>query len=56
LFSYLAPQADKPELQTISALVDQHLRLSSEEKEAGIEPVFRHLAIFTARVLARKSD
>lgn len=56
LFKYLVPQVDKPELQTISALVDQHLRLSSEEKEAGIEPVFRHLAIFTARVLARKSD
>jgi alkylation response protein AidB-like acyl-CoA dehydrogenase len=56
VFEYLAPHADQTELQTISARVDQHLRLSSEEKEAGIETVFRDLAIFTARVLAKNCD
>jgi len=36
--------------------VDQHLRLAAEEKEAGVEEVFRELASFTARTLARKYD
>src|SRR5262249_46627317 len=56
LFEYLAPHADKAELQTISARVDQHLRLAGEEKEAGIEEVFRDLAVFTAHTLVRKPD
>jgi hypothetical protein len=54
LLAYLAPDAEKAELQTISARVDRHLRLSSEEREAGIEAIFRELAIFTAETLATK--
>lgn len=54
LFKYVAPFTDKAELQDISARVDQHLRLPAEEKEAGIEPIFRELAEFTARVLANR--
>jgi hypothetical protein len=54
LFEYLAPHTDKGELQSASARVEKHLRLSGEEKEAGIEEVFRELAMFTASVLAKK--
>ena len=54
LFAHLGPYADQTELQDISARVDQHLRLSAEEREAGIEPIFRDLAEFTARVLANR--
>lgn len=54
LFAHLAPYADQAELQDISARVDQHLRFSGEEKEAGIEPIFRELAEFTARILANQ--
>ncbi len=52
LFEHLASHADKLELQEISSRVEQHLQLPAEEKEAGIEPVFRDLASFTARALA----
>src|SRR5438309_2056762 len=34
--------------------IEQHLQLPSEEKEARIENVFRDLATFTARTLARR--
>ena len=54
LFEHLAPHADKSELQHISSRIEEHLQLPSEEKEAGIENVFRDLAAFTARTLARK--
>jgi len=54
LFEHLAPHADPGELQNISSHIEQHLQLPSEEKEAGIENVFRDLATFTARTLARK--
>src|SRR5215510_9860913 len=53
LFEHLAPYADKIDLRNISSRVEQHLRLSTEEKEAGIEPLFRELAVFTARTLAK---
>jgi alkylation response protein AidB-like acyl-CoA dehydrogenase len=52
LFAYLAPYADEEELRSISSQLEQHLRLSQDEKEAGIERIFRDLAIFTARTLA----
>jgi alkylation response protein AidB-like acyl-CoA dehydrogenase len=55
LFAHLAPYADQAELRDISARVNRHLRLPAEEKEAGIEDVFRRLAIFTARTLANRS-
>lgn len=52
LFAHLAQFADKAELEAISLRVDQHLRLPADEKEAGIEPIFRELAEFTGRTLA----
>src|SRR5881409_3137129 len=54
LFEHLAPHADKSELQHISSRIEEHLQLPAEEKEAGIENVFRDLATFTARTLGRK--
>jgi alkylation response protein AidB-like acyl-CoA dehydrogenase len=54
LFAHLAPYADQAELHDISARVDQHLRLPAEEREASIEPIFRELAEFAARVLANQ--
>ena len=54
LFEHLAPYADQTELRNISSRVGQHLRLPAEEKEGGIEEVFRDVAVFTARILARK--
>ena len=54
LFDHLAPYADPNELEDVSARLDRHLRLPAEEKEAGIEPIFRELAEFTARVLANR--
>jgi alkylation response protein AidB-like acyl-CoA dehydrogenase len=56
LFEHLAPHADKDQLQIISSRVELHLQLSGEEKEAGIEEVFRDLAEFTARTLARRHE
>jgi alkylation response protein AidB-like acyl-CoA dehydrogenase len=55
LFDYLARYANTEELQNISLRLEEHLRLSAEEKEAGIEPLFRDLAIFTARSLASQN-
>lgn len=52
LFQHLPPFADQAELQDISARVEEHLRLPAEEKEAGIEGIFRELAEFTGRALA----
>lgn len=54
LFAQLSPYADQADLRDMSARVDQHLQLPSEEKEAGIEPIFRDLAEFTGRVLANR--
>jgi len=56
LFAELAPFADKEELKVIASRVERHLRLSSEEKEAGIEDIFRDLARFTARALAKGTE
>lgn len=55
LFQHLAPYAGQGDLQNISSRIEQHLQLPAEAKEAGIEPVFRDLAIFTARSLAGKN-
>jgi acyl-CoA dehydrogenase len=49
LFDYLAADVDQDEWQNISSRIEQHLQLAAAEKEAGIEPLFRDLAIFTAR-------
>ena len=56
LFEYLAADAEPAELQNISSRIEEHLRLSAEEKEASIEPLFRDLAKFTARTLARQTS
>ena len=55
LFQHLAPYVDQSDLQKISSRIEQHLQLPAEAKEAGIEPVFRDLAMFTARALAGKN-
>lgn len=55
-FEHLAPHASPSALGSMRTRVEQHLQLSGEEKEAGIEPIFRDLAAFTARTLARKYE
>jgi alkylation response protein AidB-like acyl-CoA dehydrogenase len=55
LWQHLAPYVDQSDLQNISARIEQHLQLPAAAKEAGIEPVFRDLAMFTARALAGKN-
>ena len=54
LFERIAPHADKDELHNIASRIEQHFRLPTDEKEAGIEAIFRDLAVFAARALARK--
>jgi acyl-CoA dehydrogenase len=54
LFDHLAPHASPPALASLRKRIEQHLQLSGEEKEARIEDVFRDLASFAARTLARK--
>jgi alkylation response protein AidB-like acyl-CoA dehydrogenase len=58
IFDHLAPHADsvelRAELKHLSSRIEQYLQFPTEEKEAGIEPVFRDLASFTVRVLGRK--
>jgi acyl-CoA dehydrogenase len=53
LLANLAPAADKDELEEISSRLERHLQLSPTEREAGIEPLFRDLAAFTARTLSQ---
>jgi acyl-CoA dehydrogenase-like protein len=54
LFDHLRAYAGQDELQNIASRVELHLQLPAEEKEAAIEPIFRELAAFTARVLAMR--
>jgi acyl-CoA dehydrogenase len=54
LFEYLGAHADKGELQKMASRIEEHLQLPAAEREAGIELVFRDLAMFTARILARR--
>ena len=56
LFAHLGSHADQDELQHLSSRIEKHLQLPAEEKEAGIEPIFRDLASFTARTLASKYE
>jgi alkylation response protein AidB-like acyl-CoA dehydrogenase len=56
LFAFLAANANKDELQNISSRIAEHLQLPAAEKEAGIEPLFRDLAVFTARSLASQTQ
>jgi alkylation response protein AidB-like acyl-CoA dehydrogenase len=58
LFDHLAPHLLTSDLRSLasdlSSRIEHYLRLDGEEKEAGIEPIFRDLASFTARTLGRK--
>jgi acyl-CoA dehydrogenase len=55
LFRRLAEIASSKELQDMESVVEQHLKLPPEEREALAEPLFRRLAVFTGETLARKS-
>ena len=55
LFQHLSPIAPAQELQALASELDHHLKLPTAEKESLAEPLFRKLAIFTAKTLARKS-
>ncbi len=55
LFELLAATIGSTEdLQEMKSRVEQHLRLPGEEREAAAEPLFRNLAEFAAKGLARK--
>ena len=59
LFTHLAPYATltsdlRSLMSDLRSRIEQHLQLPAEEKEAGIENVFRDLAAFTARMLGRR--
>lgn len=54
LFNHLGDIADPQQLEVLMARIDDHLALPQEEKEAGIEPLFRDLAQFTAESLTRR--
>jgi alkylation response protein AidB-like acyl-CoA dehydrogenase len=61
LFEHLAPQTTlTSDLRSLASdlrsRIEHHLQLSTEEKEAGVEPLFRDLAEFTARALSRKYE
>lgn len=53
LFQHLAPSADLEALEENRSLVERHLRLPMEEKEARAEELFARLARFTADSLLR---
>ena len=55
LFDHLAAYASPSALSSLRTRIDEHLQLSAEDKEAGIENLFRYLAEFTAQTLASKS-
>jgi acyl-CoA dehydrogenase len=58
LFDHLAPFLLASDLRSLasdlSSRIEKYLQFPADVKEAGIEPVFRDLASFTARVLGRK--
>jgi alkylation response protein AidB-like acyl-CoA dehydrogenase len=54
LLEHLRPAADAADLEAWRGRIEAHLALSREEKEARIEPLFRDLAAFTGRALARR--
>ncbi len=54
LVDHLGEWADPQAVESLMSRIDDHLTLPQEEQEAGIEPLFRDLAAFTARTLAAK--
>jgi hypothetical protein len=55
LFQRLPEIAPSRKLQDMESEVEQHLKLSLEEKEALAEPLSRRLAALAAETLGRKS-
>jgi hypothetical protein len=53
-FEHLKPLADGKELAGMASRVERHLNLSTQEREAGGEGVFRDLARFTAHTLSAR--
>jgi acyl-CoA dehydrogenase len=56
LFRHLSHAADPRGLADMSALVERHLALPIDEREAGVERIFRELAGFTAEALVRLNE
>ncbi len=51
LLQSLSGRAESAALQQMEGRIEQHLALPRDEKEAGVEPVFRELAAFVANSL-----
>jgi acyl-CoA dehydrogenase len=54
LWEQLSGAADAQELAEWDRRITAHLALAPEEQEAGVEPLFRELASFTAKTLVRR--
>lgn len=54
LFEHLAPGADGRELGEMVRRVESHLMLPTDQREAHSEPIFRDLAQFAGKALAKK--
>lgn len=55
LVEHLGRRVDPQEAEALMARLEEHLALPQEEKEAGIEPLFREVALFTAQALLREA-
>jgi alkylation response protein AidB-like acyl-CoA dehydrogenase len=55
LLDHLRPGAPASDLDAWRERIEAHLALPREEREARIDPLFRELAAFTARALARRA-
>lgn len=55
LFDHLGADADPQVMELLASRLDDQIALPQDQKEAGIEPLFRDLAQFTADSLARKA-
>jgi hypothetical protein len=54
LLEHLRSAADPDDLEGWRARLEAHLALPREDREARLEPLFRDLAAFTGRTLARR--
>lgn len=54
LLEHLKPAAEAADLEAWRERIGAHLLLPREDREAGVEPLFRELAAFAARALARR--
>jgi acyl-CoA dehydrogenase len=53
LLKHLAPYASRGEAADVLTRIESHLALPADQREAVAEPLFRDLASFSARLLAR---